>query len=145
MRNYFGISTVIKGFSGLLVSLLVVIAVGATLSAFGQAKVPPIKSQERSEADGVPVLVKHLPDWETVRAQSKFVNSSPDLKTALPGRPVLDLVDFAAGTEAVTAPYPAGQLLIIEYSSPQLSIEADNNFKNFLAQNNDGLTFYKRT
>ena len=145
MRKYFGTSIVIKGLSGFLVSLLILFAVSTASSVFGQGKVPTIKSQERSEADGVPVLVKHLPDWEAVRPQSKFATNSSELKTALPGRPVLDLVDFTAGTEAVTAPYPAGQLVIIEYSSPQLSVEADNNFKNFLAQNSDGRTFYKRT
>ena len=142
MQKYFKSGIAIKGFSGFLASLLTIIAVSAT---FAQNKIPVVKSQERSEIDGVPVLVKHLPNWENVRAQAKFVTNGSDLKTALPGKPVLDLVDFAAGTEAVTAPYSAGQLLIIEYSSPQLSVEADSNFKNFLAQNNDGRTFYKRT
>jgi hypothetical protein len=135
---------VIKGFSGFLISHLVVLVFGLTSAAFAQGKAP-VKSQERSEIDDIPVLIKHLPDWETVRSQARFVTNRADLKTSLPGRPVLDLVDFTAGTEAVTASYPAGRLLIIEYSSPQQSVEADNNFKNFLAQNNDGHTFYKRT
>ena len=104
-----------------------------------------VKSQEVSESDGIPVLIKHLPEWETVKSQATFANNISTLKSALGQRPVLDVIDFTAGTEAVTASYPAGKLLIIEYASPQQSIEADTAFKSFLAQNNDGRTFYKRT
>jgi len=104
-----------------------------------------VKSQEVSEVDGIPVLVKHLPDWDSLRSKTVFATSVDGLKMALGQRPVLDLIDFSAGTEAVTAPYPAGQLLIIEYSTPQASVDADNNFRSFLAQNNDGKTFYRRT
>lgn len=104
-----------------------------------------IKIQEISNGDGVPVLVKHLPDSEKVRAQATYANNIGTLKKSLGERPILDLIDFTAGTEAVTARYPEGQLLIIEYSNPQQSVEADNNFKSFLSQNNDGRTFYKRT
>ena len=144
MRKYFRISTVFRGFSRVFAAVLVILAVGVALSAQPRQQ-QPAKSQEVSESDGLPVLIKHLPDWESVRPQAKWVNKSPDLETALPGHPVLDLVDFTAGTEAVTAPYPAGKLLIVEYTGPQLSIEADTAFRNFLTQNNDGHTFYKRT
>jgi len=105
----------------------------------------PAKSQEVSEVDGIPVLVKHLPDWESVRSKAVFSTNTEGLKKALGPRSVLDLVDFSAGTEAVTAPYAAGQLLLIEFMTPQASVDADNTFKNFLAQNTDGRTFYKRT
>jgi hypothetical protein len=145
MRKYFGKSIVGKGFSGLLISLLAIFAFGVATPTTAQGKISQVKSQEVSDVDGVPVLIKHLPDWETVRTQAELLQNNSDLKTALSGRPVLDFVDFTAGTEAATAPYPAGKLLIIEYSSPQLSVEADNNFKNFLSQNGDGRTFYKRT
>jgi|tagenome__1003787_1003787.scaffolds.fasta_scaffold20527495_2 hypothetical protein len=119
--------------------------VGSAADLSAQTGKNTVKSQEISESDGVPVLVKHLPDSEKVRAQTTFANNASTLKKALGTTAVVDLIDFAGGTEAVTAPYPAGRLLIIEYTSPQQSIEADNNFKNFLAQNNDGHTFYKRT
>jgi hypothetical protein len=104
-----------------------------------------VKSQEVSEVDGIPVLIKHLPDWESVKSKTVFATNVDGLKKALGQRPVLDVIDFSAGTEAVTAPYPAGQLLIIEYSTPQASVDADNSFRNFLAQNNEGKTFYRRT
>jgi hypothetical protein len=131
------------GFAKVLTMLLLVLA-GATFSTFAQRDLPTTKSQEVSDSDNIPVLVKHLPDWEKVRSQATFINSPPALKTALGDRPILDLVDFTAGTEAVTAPYPAGKLLLIEYSGPQLSVEVDGNIRNYLATNNDGHTFYRR-
>lgn len=145
MRKYFKKSIVTKGFSGFIAAILLIFAIGQGVESPAQAKTQQPKSQEFSESDGIPVLVKHLPNWESVHTQAKFVNNSADLKTALPERPVLDLVDFTAGTEAVTAPYQSGKLLIVEYPSPQQSIEADTAMKNFLAQHNDGRTFYKRT
>lgn len=94
---------------------------------------PQINSQEVSDVDGVPVLIKHLPDWENVRGSTTFTNRSQDLKTALGERPVIDLIDFSGGTEAVTAAYPAGKVLIVEYTSPQSSIDADTKFQQHLA------------
>lgn len=99
------------------------------------AQQPAVKSQEVSEIDGIPVLVKHLPDWEKVRNSTTFALNANELKNALGERPVLDLVDFAGGTEAVTAAYPEGKLLIVEYTNPQSSIDADGKFAIHLAQN----------
>jgi hypothetical protein len=145
MRKYFRTRIESKGFSGFVAALFVVFVFSASTGLLAQAKPQQAKSQEVSEVDGLPVLIKHLPDWEAVRPQATFINNGAELRSSLGSRPIFDLVDFTAGTEAVTAPYPAGKLLIIEYTSPQLSVEADNNFKNFIAQNNDGRTFYKRT
>lgn len=92
------------------------------------------KSQEVSDEDGVAVLVKHLPDWENARNRAVHTNNVNDLRAALGARSVFDVIDFAGGTEAVTAPYDAGKLLIIEYTTPQASIEADNLFKQKLAE-----------
>jgi len=136
-------SAEINRVAGIWLTILVVLSVCA-FSASAQDNKAAVKSQEVSDADSIPVLLKHLPDWENVRSQATFINNRAALKTALGDRPILDIVDFTAGTEAVTAPYPAGKLLLIEYSSPQLSIEADTNFKNYLAANDDGHTFYQR-
>ena len=92
------------------------------------------KSQEVSEEDGVPVLIKHLPDWENARNRATHTNKVNDLRAALGARPVLEVIDFAGGTEAVAAPYDAGKLLIVEYMNPQSSIEADALFKQKLAE-----------
>jgi len=125
--------------------LLIVLGFLNSDRAVAQGPKSPIKSQEVSEDDGIPVLVKHLPDWEKVKPQATFATNISTLKNTLGQRPELDLIDFTAGTEAVTAPYPAGRLLVIEYASPQQSIEADYALRNFLTQKNDGHTFYKRT
>ncbi|MEZ5428245.1 MAG: hypothetical protein R2747_18390 [Pyrinomonadaceae bacterium] len=103
------------------------------------------KSQEVSETDGVPVLTKHLPDYENVANRATYILNPTDLRNALGERPVFDLIDFAGGTEAVTARYPAGTLLIVEYTTPQFSVDADNRIKGRLSElNGQPAIFYRR-
>ena len=104
----------------------------------------PYKSQEVSEVDGIPVLIKHLPDWENRRDTTVFATTPIELKNALGERPLLDLIDFTVGTEAVTAQYSEGKLLIVEYASAQTSIEADQKIAAAVAANDDGKTLYRR-
>lgn len=123
-----------KFFSALFVLFL---TVGGAFAQF--------KSQEVSDEDGVPVLIKNLPDWENARNRATLTNKTDDLRAALGERPVLELIDFAGGTEAVTAPYDAGKLLIVEYTNPQSSVEADNLFKQRLAEKpSNPPTVYRR-
>ena len=104
-----------------------------------------IKSQEVSEEDGIPVLAKHLPDWENVRNRATYILNADDLNKALGVRPVFDLIDFSSGTEAVTAPYDAGKLLIIEYTTPQGSVDADEKIRRRLTEIPQNLPiFYRR-
>lgn len=115
----------------------------AAVASFAQpANKPVYNSQEVSEGDGIPVLIKHLPDWENVRATTVFARSTDELKAALGDRPVLNAIDWAAGTEAVTAHYDAGRLLIVEYSSPQGSVDADARFTEALT--GDDSAVYRR-
>lgn len=86
-------------------------------------------SQEVSDIDGVPVLIKHLPEWESVRSNATITNNVADLRRVLGDRPVFESLEFAPGTEAVTAPYGAGKLLLIEYTTPQAATEADTKFQ----------------
>jgi hypothetical protein len=44
------------------------------------------------------------------------------------------LIEFESGTEAVTAPYAQGQLLLIEYMTPQASVDADQKINQRLEQ-----------
>ncbi|MBK7392422.1 MAG: hypothetical protein IPI64_03850 [Chloracidobacterium sp.] len=132
--------SVMKG----LVSALFVV-VFAT-SVFPQATAAPkYKSQEVSEVDGIPVLIKHLPDWESRRDKVTFATNAAELNAGLGERPILSLIDFTAGTEAAAADYDAGKLLIIEYTSPQGSVDADAKFTEALANDpQSGSTAYRR-
>ena len=120
-------------------SILICTFSAVSLNVFSQSKPSPwIKSQEVSEQDGIPVLVKHLPDWEILLSHVVFTQNVDDLKKTLGERPILDLIDFTGGTEAVIAPYPVGKLLIIEYTNPQASANADRRFVQRLAESQHG-------
>jgi hypothetical protein len=75
--------------------------------------------------DDIPVLVKHLPIGET-SAHSAYAVSLDRLKSLLGNQPVLDAVSFDGGTEAVVANYGQSQLVIVEFTTPQFSIENDS-------------------
>ncbi len=127
-----------------LISICVVLLL--TCGMFAQEKTfQQMKSQEVSDGDGLPVLLKHLPDWENVRNRAVYANSVDDLRQALGERPVFDSIDFIAGTEAVTAPYNEGKLLIVEFATPQGSVETDNKVNQFLTEAGQNSPFnYRR-
>jgi hypothetical protein len=136
--------TEMKRFAGFAWIIFLLAALCVPSAVFGQDRNSKTKSQELSD-DGLPVLVKHLPDWESRRLETSFVSDQSGLKKALGNRPILDLIDFSGGTEAATASYPAGKLLIVEYTNPQASIDADQHIAQYLAQNPDDHTSYRRT
>jgi hypothetical protein len=90
------------------------------------------KAQEVDLTD-TPAPLEHLPDYDSVASRAVFATDANTLKRALGEHSELDLIDFTAETEAATAPYPAGKLLIVEYSSPQASSEADARFQQAVA------------
>jgi len=116
----------------------VTLVLGAVATGFSQSAP---KSQEISEADGQPVLLKHLPDYTTVQTSAVFVADKAGLKGAVGDQPVLDTLEFAGGTEAVTAVYPQGRLVIIEYTNPQSSIEADTKVQQFIGSTQPGFVY----
>ncbi len=125
-----------------LISIWTVLSI--TCGIFAQEKsTSPIKSQEVSD-DNIPVLIKHLPDWENARNSAVYILNQNDLRNALGSRTVFDLIDFAGGTEAVTAPYSQGKLLIVEYTTPQTSVDADNKITQLLAAGQNSPIFYRR-
>jgi hypothetical protein len=112
---------------------------------FAQQQLPSqMKSQEVSDSDGLPVLLKHLPDWENVRNRAAHTNNVNDLRQALGEREIFNSIDFVAGTEAVTAPYAQGKLLIVEFTTPQVSVETDNQVNQVLAQAGQNAPFIYR-
>ncbi len=85
-------------------------------------------------AGEIPVLVKHLPDWETAQGEAAYAVSAEQLQKIAGNRPVLDVVSFAGGTEAVSAIYqPAGHLVLVEYATPQIAFDADARIKERIA------------
>lgn len=132
-------------------SKLLIFSLSATLlgsillfAGAGVAQQPPVKSQEISEIDGVPVLLKHLPDYDRVRTGAALLSDKADLVRIIPAERVLDTLEFPFGTEAATADYPQGKLLIVEYTNPQLSVEVDAGVQQFLAANPDSRFVYRR-
>jgi hypothetical protein len=111
---------------------LAVLSISVVLNASISFAQPAAKSQEISDVDGQPVLLQHLPDYEKVRASAVFAADRAELKNAVGSQPVLDGIDFAGGTEAVTAVYPQGRLVIVEYTNPQSSTEADAKIQQFI-------------
>jgi len=75
--------------------------------------------------DEIPVLVKHLPNWEIEQRTVVYSVDTIQLHWAVPNQPVLDAISFEGGTEAVAAGYGQSQLLIVEFTTPQLSIDND--------------------
>jgi hypothetical protein len=127
------------------VKILVFICAFSALISAQNTNQPQVRSQEVDESDGIPVLTKHLPDWENARNRATYILNADDLRKSLGERPVFDLIDFTGGTEAVTAAYDAGKLLIVEYNSPENSIEADGQIKQRLSESaNNPPIFYRR-
>lgn len=125
---------------------LLLLSVGFLFLSIGAQSEPARagKSLEVAEDDGLPVLIKHLPDWKSVTSSTNFITSSTDLKRAFPTNPILDQIDFTGGTEAVTADYPAGRLLIVEFPGPQASNDADLKILGRLAGSPEPSTIYRR-
>ena len=109
-----------------------------------QASMAQVRSQEISEDDGLPVLLKHLPDYDNVRSVAAFTTSKDELARTVGAESVLNVLDFTPGTEAVTAPYPQGRLVIVEYTSPQMSIDVDGKVQQHIATNPQSQFAYRR-
>lgn len=122
--------------------VFVLVGFVGSLNTFAQPPAAgPVKVQEVSEEDGIPVLIKHLPDWQNVRNSAVLAHSVGDLRASLGERPIYDLLDFTGGTEAVTAAYPQGKLLIVEFPSPAVSAEADVKIRERIAES---AVYYRR-
>lgn len=75
--------------------------------------------------DDIPVLVRHLPQWQSTQPWAHYAVSPNSLKRNLQNQPILNEVSFDGGTEAVVADYGSSRLVIIEFTTPQLSIDND--------------------
>lgn len=91
------------------------------LLSFSQAFAATLPSGD----DEIPVLLMHLPNWQTKVGRSAYAVTLLGLKSVVLNQPVLDSLNFEGGTEAVTANYGQSQLLIVEFTTPQFSVEND--------------------
>lgn len=118
-----------------IVTLLTFIVFGGP-SAFAQ--------QEISDVDGQPVLIKHLPNHEKVQVGAIFGTDKVSLVAAVGDKPVIRSLEVPNGTEYVTAVYPEGRLLIVEYTNPHSSIEADSKIQQYLGTSAEPGLVYRR-
>lgn len=125
----------------LLSNLLLAILLGCA-SVFSQTKSEQYQSQEISENDGIPVLIKHLPDWESVKDRAKITNRIEDVRREFGSPAVLSGVDLDGGAEAAYVNYGDLRLLLIEYPTPQASVSADTAIQLRLAETPN--TVYRR-
>lgn len=115
-----------------------------TTLVFAQTTNSPQPKNAPVSEDSTPVILKHLPDWENVQNRAAHIKDSEGLKKTLGERPIFDLINFNGGTEAATANYDAGKLLIVEYGNPQFSIDADNQITQHLTENPPNPPIYAR-
>jgi hypothetical protein len=94
---------------------------GSQAMAFGRSFAATL---DKGEGD-VPVLVKHLPSWETAGRDAQYAVSARGLLDAVPDRPILREVGFDGGAEAVVANYGQSQLVIVEFTTPQFASDND--------------------
>ncbi len=79
---------------------------------------------DRGEGD-IPVLVKHLPNWQEARRGALYIVSLETLREQFGATSVFSAVDFAGGAEAVTADYDKSKLVIVEFNTPQIATDND--------------------
>ncbi len=94
------------------------------------------------EAGGVPVLARHIPDWEQIQNRIKYAVSAPALLAFVNQDTVLDALNFAGGTEAAVIDYDASattdnqaaRLIIVEHLTPQLATDNFNRVSQLIKQ-----------
>ena len=91
------------------------------LLSFSQAFAATLASGD----DEIPVLLMHLPNWQTKVGGAAYAITLPGLKSVVLNQPVLDCLNFEGGTETVVANYGLSQLVIVEFTTPQFSVEND--------------------
>ncbi len=73
----------------------------------------------------VPILVKHLPEWESVQAKVVYLAGFRSLKELVPNQPILEAVTSEGDADAVRATYGNAQFLLVEFNTPQLAGDND--------------------
>lgn len=80
-------------------------------------------------AGEIPVLVKHLPDWENEQTRVWYAVNKETLKQAFNNQPVVDVVSFEGGAEAAVGNYGPQKLVIVEFNTASLATDNDQRIK----------------
>jgi hypothetical protein len=96
-----------------------------TLQSFASVLAPTLDKGE----DEVPVLVKHLPNWPNLRQPVLYAVNPETLKVLLSNQPILDVVSFNGGAEAVVSDYDKQRLVIVEFTTASLATDNDQRIK----------------
>jgi hypothetical protein len=98
--------------------------------------------------DDIPILLKHLPDWQKAQRNAIYAVNIGALRDSLSNQPILNELSFDGGTEAVTASYGQSQLVIVEFTTPQFAGDNDRRIvakiQELKSQGQPGPTGYRR-
>lgn len=106
--------------------------------------IPEPSAQELSDDDNVPVIIKHLPEWEKVKNKATLVSDADAFSKAINAHPIASEIAFAGGTEAILADYDAGKLAIVEFTTPQMATDMDARIQARLATLTEAVPAYRR-
>jgi hypothetical protein len=77
----------------------------------------------------IPVLVKHLPSWETQQQHVLYAVNKEALQEAFTNQAVLDALSFEGGAEAAIADYGLPKLVVVEFNTASLATDNDQRIK----------------
>ena len=78
---------------------------------------------DRGEGE-IPVLIKHLPNWEQAQHTALFLHRFSSLDSVAKDE-VLSVISSEGDADAVLADYDHMRLLVIEFNTPQRAVEND--------------------
>lgn len=81
-------------------------------------------SLEKGEGD-VPILVKHVPQWEQAQTTALYLAGFKSLKGTVANQPILEAVTSEGDADAVLTSHGNAQFLLIEFNTPQLASDND--------------------
>ncbi|MDH3494034.1 MAG: hypothetical protein OEM82_10820 [Acidobacteriota bacterium] len=111
--------------------------------AFSVKAQEPVTAQrpEMGDEEDIPALLRHLPDWESKRDSAVFFTEPGKFFEFFRDRRIINEIEFIPGTEAVYAKYGEGELLIVEYSTPQVSASIDESILAAAGTVDDGYVY----
>ena len=108
----------------------VVVVSAAVSAADATAKLAEALADTLDKGSGeIPVLVKHLPDWQNTQPKAVYAVSQPALAAVLKNQPVVNALNFTGGAEAVVGNYNSERLAIVEFNTATLATDNDQRIK----------------